>query len=84
MQAVLDPLGMPVATDVVSGDRADAPLSLPCIARLQASLGRCGLLDVGDCKMAAREPRAVIASRGDYSVCPLPQVHHADDELDEA
>src|SRR5262252_8607982 len=25
MQAVLDPLGMPVATDVVSGDRADDP-----------------------------------------------------------
>jgi len=25
MQAVLDPLGMPLATDVVSGERADAP-----------------------------------------------------------
>ena len=84
MQAVLDPLGMPVATDVVSGDRADDPLSLPCIARLQASLGRRGLLYVGDCKMAARETRAVLASRGDYYVCPLPQGQHADDEWDEA
>ena len=84
MQAVLDPLGMPVATDVVSGDRADDPLYLPCIARLQASLGRRGLLYVGDCKMAARETRAVIASRGDYYVCPLPQVQLANDELDEA
>jgi transposase len=37
MQAVLDPLGMPLAPDVVSGERADAPLSLPCIARVQAS-----------------------------------------------
>src|SRR5919204_2361532 len=64
MQAVLDPLGMPLATDVVSGDRADDPLYLPCITRLQASLGR--LLYVGGCKMAARETRAVIASRGDY------------------
>jgi transposase len=26
MQAVLDPLGMPLATDVVSGERADDPL----------------------------------------------------------
>jgi transposase len=26
MQAVLDPLGMPLATEVVSGERADAPL----------------------------------------------------------
>jgi len=37
MQAVLDPVGMPLATDVVSGARADAPLSLPCLARGQAS-----------------------------------------------
>jgi transposase len=84
MQAVLDPLGMPLATDVVAGACADDPLYLPCIARLQASLGRRGLLYVGDCKMAARETRAFIASRGDYYVCPLPQVQLADDELDEA
>src|SRR6266849_2387977 len=43
MQAVLDPLGMPLATDVVSGERADDPLYLPCIARVQASVGRRGL-----------------------------------------
>ena len=43
MQAVLDPLGMPLATEVVSGERADDPLSMPCIARVQASLGRHGL-----------------------------------------
>ena len=84
MQAVLDPLGMPLATDVVSGERADDPLYIPCIARLQESLGRRGLLYVGDCKMAARETRAFIASRGDYYLCPLPQVQLADDELDEA
>ena len=44
MQAVLEPLGMPLATDVVSGERADDPLSLPCIERVQASVGRHGLL----------------------------------------
>ena len=44
MQAVLDPLGMPLATDVVSGERADDPLYVPCLARVQASLGRRGLL----------------------------------------
>jgi len=44
MQAVLDPLGMPLATDVVSGERADDPLSRPCIERVQASVGRHGLL----------------------------------------
>ena len=50
MQAVLDPLGMPLATDVVSGERADDPLYIPCIERVQQSLGRNGLLFVGDCK----------------------------------
>ena len=42
MQAVLDPLGMPLVTDVVSGERADDPLYIPCIERVQASLGRSG------------------------------------------
>src|SRR5215510_2843521 len=84
MQAVLDPLGMPVATDVVSGERADDPLYIPCIKRVQASVGRCGLLDVGDCKRAARATRAFLAAHGDFYVCPLPQVPLAEDELDEA
>jgi transposase len=84
MQAVLDPLGMPLATDVVSGERADDPLYLPCIERVQSSLGRHGVLFVGDCKMAARDTRAVIAMSGDYYLCPLPQPQLADGELDEA
>ena len=77
MLAVLDPLGMPLATDVVSGERADDPLSIPCIERVRASLGRHGLLYVGDCKMAARETRALIAAPGDFYLCPLPQVQLA-------
>jgi len=84
MQAVLDPLGMPVATDVVSGERADDPLYSPCIRRVQASVGRRGLLYVGDCKMASRETRAFLASQGDFYLCPLPQVQLAEGELDEA
>jgi transposase len=84
MQAVLDPLGMPLATDVVSGERADDPLYLPCIARVQASVGRRGLLYVGDCKMASRETRARIAAPGDFYLCPLPQVQLAEGELDAA
>jgi transposase len=84
MQAVLDPLGLPLATAVVSGERADDPLSMPCIKRVQASLGRTGRLLVGDGKMAARARRAFIASKGDDYLCPLPQVHLADGEWAEA
>src|SRR6266702_3941271 len=84
MQAVLDPLGMPLATDVVSGERADDPLYMPCIERVQASVGRHGLLYVGDCKMASRETRARIAAAGDFYLCPLPQVQLAEGEFDAA
>src|ERR1700757_5359766 len=84
MQAVLDPLGMPLATDVVSGERADDPLYMPCIERVQASLGRHGLLYVGDCKMASRDTRARIAAPGDFYLCPLPQVQLAEGEFDAA
>jgi transposase len=84
MQAVLDPLGMPLATDVVSGERADDPLYMPCIERVQASLGRHGLLYVGDCKMASRDTRARIAAAGDFYLCPLPQVQLAEGEFEAA
>jgi hypothetical protein len=47
MQAVLDPLGMLLVIDVVSGERADDPLYIPCIERVQASLGRSGLFVYG-------------------------------------
>jgi len=84
MQAVLDPLGMPLATDVVSGERADDPLYMPCIERVQASRGRHGLLYVGDCKMASRDTRARIAAAGDVYLCPLPQVQLAEGECEAA
>src|SRR5256712_377154 len=75
---------MPRATDVVSGERADDPLYMPCIERVQASVGRHGLFYVGDCKMASRETRARIAAAGDFYLCPLPQVQLAEGECDAA
>ena len=83
MQAVLAPLGRPVATDVVSGEHADDPLSIPCIKRVQASVGRCGLLYGGDGKLASRETRAFMATQGDFYLCPLPQWQLTENELDE-
>jgi transposase len=84
MQAVLDPLEMPLATDVVSGERADDPLYTPCIARVQKSVGLGGLWFVGDCKMAAPATRAFIALSGDDYLCPLPQVQLTEGELEAA
>lgn len=78
----LDPLGLPVATDVLPGQCADDPLSVPAIRRVQATLGRPGLLSVGDAKMAALETRATLAAAGDYYRCPLPAVQLPPAQLD--
>ena len=74
MLAVLDPLGLPVATDVVPGQHADDPLYLPAITRVRQGVGRRGLLYVGDCKMGALETRASIQAGGDFYLCPLAEV----------
>jgi transposase len=74
MLSVLDPLGLPVATDVVPGQRADDPLYLPAITRVRESVGRRGLLYVGDSKMGALETRASLHAGGDFYLCPLSEV----------
>jgi transposase len=71
MLATLDPLGMPLATEVLSGERADDPLYLPAITRVRACLNRIGLLYVGDVKMGALGTRASIQAAGDFYLCPL-------------
>src|SRR5262249_36413509 len=60
---------------------AEWRLYIPAMTRVQESLGRYGLLYVGDCKMAARETRAFLQTRGDFYLCPLPAVQLAPDEV---
>jgi transposase len=71
--AILDPLGLPLATAVVPGNAADDPLYLPAIQSVQQSLGVGGRTYVGDCKMAALATRAFVAAGGDFYLCPLAQ-----------
>jgi transposase len=82
LAATLDPLGLPVATTVLPGHRADDPLYLPAIRRVRAVLGQRGLLYIGDCKMASQETRATVAADGDYYLCPLPEKQLADTPLE--
>jgi transposase len=72
--SVLDPLGMPLTTTIVSGECADDPLYVPEIRKVQACLRRHGVLYVGDCKMAALGTRAYVAAHQDHYLCPLPAV----------
>ena len=74
MLGALDPMGLPVAVDVVSGERADDPLYVPVYQRIRQTLGQCGLLYVGDAKMGALETRATIEAGGDEYLVPLAMV----------
>src|SRR5712691_4981429 len=72
MMGSLDPLGMPLATDVLAGERADDGLYIPLIKRIEAGLSHTGLLCVGDWKMSALGPRAYVVGRQHVYLSPLP------------
>ncbi len=82
MQAALEPLGMPLATLVASGETADDPLYIPAIRQVRASLGRPGLLYVGDCKLMALQTRAYLQAGEDYYLGPFSKVQIPDETMD--
>ncbi len=73
MVASLDPLGLPLATQVVAGNTADDPLYIPAVDRVLQIIDGVSLLFVGDCKMSALSIRAHIHQRGQHYLCPLAQ-----------
>jgi transposase len=81
MQGVLDPLGLPVATDVVSGEQADDGLYVAIIDRMLGILTQPGLLLVGDCKMSALATRAYIQGRQHFYLSPLALVGDTASEM---
>src|SRR5207245_1121187 len=72
MMGSLDPLGMPLATDVLSGERADDGLYIPIMERIRTGLKTPGLLFVGDCKMSALDTRAYLVRHQEFYLSPLP------------
>jgi len=83
MLSTLDPMGMPIATEVVAGNKADDPLYIPAVQRIKETLNKSGLLMIGDCKMAALQTRAEIVRGGDYYLCPLSAKQVSKEELKE-
>jgi transposase len=71
MMGVLAPLGLPIATQVVSGEQADDGLYLPAMAQIHAQLSTPHLLFVGDCKLSALSTRSWIAQHEHYYLAPL-------------
>lgn len=75
MLATLDPLGLPLVTQVVSGEKADDPLYIPAIEQVRRGVGPGGLLYIGDCKLMALATRAHLAAGGDYYLAPFALTH---------
>jgi len=69
--AALDPMGMPAATQVVSGRRADDRLYIPAIDQVRIGLDKRGLLYIGDCKIMSFETRLHLAAGGDKYLGPF-------------
>lgn len=82
MTGSLDPLGMPLATDVVSGEKADDGLYIPVIDRIHMAVQKVGVLYCGDCKISALETRSHIKELGNHYLCPLPLTGKTADEME--
>lgn len=82
MSGALDPLGMPLATEVLPGQRADDGLYIPLIKRIDESLDKKGLIYVGDCKISAFDNRLYIRGNENHYICPLSQVGKTAEEME--
>ncbi len=70
MLSSLDPLGLPLVCQPVSGQRADDGLYVPSYDATVAALGTAAFLAVGDCKMAALATRGHLVAHGSAYLCP--------------
>lgn len=82
MTGSLDPLGMPLATDVVSGENADDRLYVPVINRINSVLKKSGVLYVGDCKLSSFDNRLYIKGCKGHYLCPLPNTGETAEKKD--
>ena len=71
MVATLDPLAMPLAVEVVSGEQADDGLYIPVIDKVNATLEQDGLFYVGDSKLGSLENRTHIHCGANKYLVPL-------------
>jgi transposase len=87
MLSTLDPLGLPLSCEVLSGEQADDGLYVPAYERMVGCLGRRDVLVVGDSKMAALATRGHLVSQGSAYLCsyrPVGHSHDLDDWLEHA
>jgi transposase len=81
MMATLDPLGIPLVSQVVGGSIADDTLYIPAVDQVLKIIDGIGLLFVGDSKMSALAIRAHIHRLNHYYLCPLAQTGETAKEM---
>ncbi len=82
MVAALDPLGLPLVSQVVAGDVADDKLYLPAVDQVVQIITGIGLLFVGDSKMSALAIREHIQRLHHHYLCPLAQTGETVKEME--
>jgi len=82
MVAALDPLGLPLVSQVVAGDMADDKLYIPAVDRVLQIIDGTGLLFVGDSKMSALAIRTHIHHLNQHYLCPLAQTGDTAQEME--
>lgn len=68
---VLDPAGVPIFSETISGNNADDPLYVPAWQEMVKTIGSPDFLFVSDCKGSALETRCQIASEKGFYLFPL-------------
>jgi transposase len=68
---VLDPAGIPIFSETISGNSADDPLYVPAWREMVKTIGTTNFLFVSDCKGSALETRSQIESGKGYYLFPL-------------
>lgn len=84
MLASIDPLAMPIASYIVSGQRADDGLYIPAIDQARQSLKQQGLLYVGDTKLGNQANFAYLAGSQNWYLCPLSLRQFSEEQLAQA
>lgn len=83
MMGAVEPLGIPIATEVYPGQTADDTCYVPLVEGIRKMVKRTGLLYSGDSKMAALSTRAFLAGGGDFYLMPLPMTGKTKTDMEE-
>ncbi len=84
MLASVDPLAMPIASYIVSGQQADDRLYIPAIDQARQSLKQQALLYVGDTNLGNQTNFAYLAGSQNWYLCPLSLRQFSEEQLTQA